>query len=232
MLSTCPLCKAPLERGHAIAGACPKGHRFWSPNDGPQRAFVSCPANECLYGGAAGGGKSAGLIALQTRWIHVSSFRAIIFRRQATQLPDLFDKAERTYPLADAKARFNKTTRTWHFASGATVRFAHLENEGDEAGHDGHEYQSVGFDELTHFTAKQYKALRARLRSATPGLPRFARSTSNPGGVGAEWVIKRWAPWLDPECSHPLLPPRAVRVEAATQAGPRRGRRSRLRAVP
>jgi hypothetical protein len=37
----------------------------------------------------------------------------------------------------------------------------------------------------------------SRLRSAH-GLPLFVRSGTNPGGIGHDWVLNRWAPWLYP----------------------------------
>jgi predicted phage terminase large subunit-like protein len=68
------------------------------------------------------------------------------------------------------------------------------------------------FDELTHFTEKQYRAIRARIRSSTPGLPRYSRATSNPGGEGHDWVFKRFGPWLDPDYE---IPGREKRVDAS-----------------
>lgn len=58
--------------------------------------------------------------------------------------------------------------------------------------------QNCGFDELTHFYESQYLFMFSRLRSAE-GLPTYMRATTNPGGMGHEWVLKRFAPWLYPE---------------------------------
>lgn len=169
---------------------------LWRPNPGPQTEFVTSSANEVLYGGAAGGGKSAALVALPLRWVDRPRFRALILRRESTQLPDLLDKARALYPHFGA--RENLTTRTWRFPSGAVVRFNHCEHETDAAIYDGQEFQLVGFDELTHFTETQYRAIRARVRSTDATLPRYTRATTNPGGPGHEWVFNRFAAWLDP----------------------------------
>lgn len=170
----------------------------WVPTPRQSR-FLSTKADECLYGGAAGGGKSAGLVALPLRWVHIPKFRALVLRRQSTQLGDMLDKAFALYPRAFRGAKFNYTTNTCAFPSGAKIRFNHCEHEKDAAIYDGHEFQVVEFDELTHFTKKQYLAIRARLRSSTPGLPRYTRATTNPGGVGGDWVFARWGAWLDPD---------------------------------
>jgi hypothetical protein len=54
----------------------------WRPNPGPQTRFLASSANECLYGGQAGGGKSAALIAMPLRWVEHPKFRALILRRE------------------------------------------------------------------------------------------------------------------------------------------------------
>lgn len=62
------------------------------------------------------------------------------------------------------------------------------------------------FDELTHFSEKQYRAIRARIRGTDPALPRQTRATTNPGGDGHEWVFARFAAWLDPTQPRRALP--------------------------
>lgn len=73
---------------------------IWSPNQGPQTRFLASTANEVLYGGAAGGGKSAALLALPLRWANNPRFRALILRREFPQLQDLIDKAALLWPKA------------------------------------------------------------------------------------------------------------------------------------
>ncbi len=171
----------------------------WRPNPGPQTTFLSSRANEVLFGGAAGGGKSFGLTLLPTRWVHDGRFSALILRRETTQLVDLWDKAAEIYARAFGdQVRINTSERRVRFKSGARIWFTHCEYEKDAARFDGHEYQLICFDELTHFTRSMYLRIRARLRGPRD-LPKYARSTTNPGGEGHEWVFQHWAPWLDPE---------------------------------
>lgn len=174
---------------------------LWRPNPGPQERFVCSTSHELLFGGSAGGGKSSGLVALPLRWVGNPHFRALVLRRETTQLGDLLDKADALYTKLRLRARSKSTGagRTYEFPSGSTIRFDHCQHEKDAARFDGFEFQVVEFDELTHFTLKQYRAVRARIRSPHPGLPRYTRSTTNPGGEGHEWVLHRWGPWLNPE---------------------------------
>lgn len=214
-LLECPSCGGPVScrdggpselegffHIHRVPGC---GARWWAANAGPQERFVASDAREILYGGSAGGGKTVAQAAIPLRFIHLPHYRAIGFRRETPQLRDIVDKADALYRVASPPTKDspgvkrNRTENSWTFPSGAVVRFTHLQNEGDEAAHDGQEYQTILWDELTHFTERQYKALKARLRSGVQGLPRIIRATTNPGGTGAEWVFRHWGPWLDPD---------------------------------
>jgi predicted phage terminase large subunit-like protein len=169
----------------------------WRPNPGPQERFVSCNADEILYGGAAGGGKSDGLLAGVTRWIGHPQFRALILRRTIPELKkSLYDRARELYQGIDRGAKFNETDREWEFSTKAKLFFGHAEHEHSVHQYQGAAFQYIGFDELTHFTLKQYLYLFTRARSAH-GIPVRIRSTANPGGEGHEWVFARWRPWLD-----------------------------------
>lgn len=181
---------------------------IWRPNPGPQTQFLASSARECGFGGAAGGGKSAALVAIPTRWIHVPQFRGLIVRRETNQLRDLIDKSRAMYrPLGGV---LNETTRTWKFPSGATVWMNHMENANDWEMYQGLEFQFLGVDEGTTFLKRQFLEAKARVRSSAPGLPRIIRWTSNPGGKGHEWVFERYAPWLSPACKVDGLPDRAA----------------------
>lgn len=172
---------------------------LWQPNPGRQTRFLSSTADELLLGGEAGGGKSDAIVALPLRWAEHPRFQALILRREGTDLGPLLAKAHRLYKRAFPGARFNESSRIWRFPSGARVRFAGCEHESDAFAYQGDEFNVIGFDELTHFTRGQFLEITSRLRTTDPELPTIARATSNPGGAGHEWVLERWAAWLDPK---------------------------------
>lgn len=177
----------------------------WRPNPGPQERFLASSANECLYGGAAGGGKSAASIALPLRWVHNGAFRCLFLRREAKYLSDAIDKSRAIYPLFGGRLVQSPKT-IWTFPSGAQVWLNHCEHESDVSNYDSLEFHLVEFEELTHFTEKQYRGIRARVRGTDSTLPRFTRATTNPGGEGHEWVFKRFGAWLDPKHGNPAQP--------------------------
>ena len=139
------------------------------------------------------------------RWVQIPQFRGLVLRRESTQLQDLIDKSWALYPRTFPGAKYNANEHTWTFPSGARLRFNHCKEESDKYDYQGQEFQLLVFDELTHFTLTQYLEIATRVRSATPGLPRYLRATTNPGGSGHQWVFERWGAWLDPKFEAPGL---------------------------
>lgn len=174
---------------------------YWEANPGPQTTFLELATYETLYGGAAGGGKSDGLLAGAFRYAHLKHYTAIIFRRTFPDLERTLIKRSRELVPAifGSGATYNESKHTWTFPSGAQLIFAHMEGENDCFAHQGAEYQYIAFDELTHFLKSQYVYLLSRGRSPH-GIPIRIRNTTNPGGIGHEWVFERFAPWLNPNC--------------------------------
>lgn len=188
---------------------------IWAPNSEPQRQFVQTECREVLYGGAAGGGKSAAATALPVSWMHLPGFLALILRRDSTQLPDLLSKAEELFPKvlgvrASAPKKWGGRT-AYQVPGGGTTLYGHCQLAKSYAQFDGWEINLLEFEELTHFTEKQYKYICARVRSSDPRLPTLIRATTNPGGEGHDWVFKHWGAWLDPEFEAEGLPPVAGR---------------------
>ena len=175
---------------------------LWQPNPGRQTKFLASTAKRALYGGAAGGGKSAALMACVLRWVHNPNYRGLYLRREAQYLGDAIDKSKRLYPALGAKLVLGPRI-VWTFPSGAELWMNHCAHENDIANYDSFEFSEVLFDELTHFTERQFTGICARLRGTDPSLPYWSRAATNPGGIGHEWVKQRWSPWLDTKHPRP-----------------------------
>jgi predicted phage terminase large subunit-like protein len=187
----------------------PRIESVWQPNPGPQSEFFCSTCREILYGGAAGGGKSAALTALILKWSHLRAYEAVVLRRESVQLDDLIQKSKTLFPqLYPGLSPVHSPNFEWTFPAGGKAKYRHCQKLDDYAKFDGWEINLLCFDELTHFTERQYKAICARVRSADPKLPTLIRATTNPGGDGHEWVFRHWGAWLDPEFKAPGLPER------------------------
>lgn len=156
--------------------------------------FLTYPAEELLYGGMAGGGKSDSLLMGALQYVKEPDYAALILRRSYQDLSQpgaIMDRA-RKWLSAYVEAgivKWDRDTKTFIFPSGATLTFGYLAHDNDLDQYQGSEFQFVGFDELTQFTEKQYTYLHSRLRKLKKSdIPIRMRAGTNPGGRGHDWV--------------------------------------------
>lgn len=168
------------------------------PQPGPQTDFLATPADICIFGGSAGGGKTVGLLLEMLRHWENRDFGAVIFRKNSTQVRiqgGLWDESLRIYGPLGARPR--AANLEWVFPSGAKVKFAHLEHENSVLDWQGSQIPVIGFDELTHFTRSQFFYMLSRNRSATAGFPGYIRCTTNPDADS--WVRELIDWWINDE---------------------------------
>lgn len=172
------------------------------PQPGPQEAFLASPADVVIGGGAAGGGKTFGLLLETLRHINNPGFGAVIFRRTSPQITNqggLWDESAKLYPLLGATA--NRGMLQWGFRGGARVSFRHLQYEHNIYDWQGAQIPLIGFDELTHFTEKQFFYLLSRNRSVC-GVRPYLRATTNPDAES--WVARLIAWWIDQDTGYAI----------------------------
>lgn len=165
------------------------------PQPGPQTDFLACSADIAIYGGSAGGGKSYALLLDPLRYVSHPKFGAYILRRTNPEIMKtggLWDEASGLYiPLS---ARSRQDDKSFTFPSGASISFAHLQHEKDIFSWQGSQVPYLGFDELTHFTERQFWYLMSRQRNVA-GIPNLVRATCNPDPDSFVRKLIDW--WID-----------------------------------
>lgn len=154
-----------------------------------QRLFHASRANEVLYGGAAGGGKSVAIVLDGLmRCLQYPGTKAYMFRRTYSELEDtLITEALRWYPKAIA--RYNVGRHEMTLVNGSKVLFRHCASVKDMHDYAGAEIHWLYIDELTSFEHEIYTFLRTRLRARVDlGITPVVRCGSNPGNIGHGWV--------------------------------------------
>jgi hypothetical protein len=173
-----------------------------------QATFLLLDAREALFGGAAGGGKSDALLMAALQYVDQPGYAALLLRRTLADLSLPGALLERSQQwLANTAARWREADKTWTFPSGATLSFGYLDHPGHKYRYQSSEFQFIGFDELTQFGEAEYTYLFSRLRRTRGGkVPLRMRSASNPGGVGHDWVRRRFL--LEPDTERIFVPAR------------------------
>lgn len=169
---------------------------------------MSTPAQICIFGGAAGGGKSFGLLLSPLRYKNVKGFGCTIFRRNFNQIfsqGGLWDESQKVYQGIKGASPQMSLGR-WKFCDKdgrivSTVKFAHIEREEDLAKWQGSQICEIGFDELTHFSEKTFFYMLSRNRSTCGVIP-FVRATCNPDADS--WVAKFISWWINQETGYPI----------------------------
>ena len=173
------------------------------PQKGKQEKFLACSADICIYGGAAGGGKSYALLLEPLRHIGNKQFAAVTFRRTNPQILSpggLWSESFNIYSLLGATPKLSPKPM-WVFPSGATITFSHLEMESTKYDWQGSQIPLIMFDELTHFSESVFFYMLSRNRS-TCGVRPFVRATCNPDADS--WVAKFISWWIDQDTGYPI----------------------------
>jgi hypothetical protein len=148
---------------------------------GPQTEFLRSPADICIYGGAAGGGKTVGLILEPLRHVgRIANFTAVFFRRTMPQITNpgaLWDESLNFYSRLGGAPHLRM--REWRWSRGSKIKFSHLQFETTVYDWQGAQITLICFDELTHFSAHQFFYMTSRNRS-TCGVRPYIRATCNP----------------------------------------------------
>lgn len=190
----------PAEQQGRIVAAAGKATAgmIWVPNPGPQTQAFFCEADELLYGGEPGGGKSDLGLGLA----FTAHQRTLLLRRQYTDLSFL---TERAIEINGTRDGFNGSPPPKLRArDGRLLDFGAAAKIGDEQHWMGNPHDLIVVDEATQFSRSQVRFLMGWLRSGDPHQRCRAILATNPAlRPEGLWVNEAFAPWLDDRFPHP-----------------------------
>jgi hypothetical protein len=168
-----------------------------------QTVFHRAVADEKLYGGAAGGGKTAAIVAeggtlcLEYPGIPVNLFRRTIPELKATIIPEI-QKQYGAYIRAGHMV-WHGQDRKYVLSNGSSIILNYLDNDNDIYRYQGAEMPIIAVDELTQFPQAWIEYLLTRNRTSNPDWPVMFIAGTNPGGIGHGWVKSRFIDPMPPE---------------------------------
>lgn len=174
------------------------------PQKGPQEMFLSTSADICIYGGAAGGGKTYGLLLDPLRHKNTKKYTAVFFRKNSIQIHaegGLLDESKSMYASIKGASLKTSPRPRWNFKDGGSISFAHIERDDDLPKWQGSQITAIMFDELTHFSERQFFYMLSRNRTVC-GVKPYVRATCNPDADS--WVAKFIEWWIDQDTGYPI----------------------------
>lgn len=169
--------------------------KYCPPTISPkQDAFLCAPNLEVLFGGAAGGSKTASLLIAALQFADQRDYHALIIRRTYAELEmpgATMDLAQRWLAPTDAQW---KDGRKWVFCNGATLTFGYLARDDDRWQYQSANYNYIAFDEAAEFPNElTYSFLFSRIRRGKGvKIPGRMRLAANPIGPGSVWLKRRF----------------------------------------
>lgn len=172
------------------------------PNPGPQTEALHSEADILLYGGQAGGGKTA----LEIGAYFEGQYSGLVLRREAIQLDGLIEFCKQVgEPQFGKFVGGNENVFKRH--DGGRLKFAGLNQPDDWRKHAGNAKDYLAFDEAGEFLKEQVFSLIGWLRSTREGQRcRVILGSNPPRGGDGEWMIAEFAPWLDETFHNPAKP--------------------------
>lgn len=184
----------------------------WQPHKGSQTLALGCPADEILYHGTRGPGKTDCQLMRFRKNVgrgYGKFWRGIIFDREYKNLDDLVAKSRRWFPEFKDGCKFlsSKSDYKWVWPTGEELLFRVVKKPEDYWLYHGQEFPFIGWNELTKYSSgKLYESMLSCNRSSfipaqhpirrgdtvtyLPDIPLEVFATSNPFGPGHNWVKK------------------------------------------
>jgi hypothetical protein len=184
------------------------------PQTGGQSLALSCPCNEVLFEGTRGSSKTATQLMRFRRLVGLgygSFWKGVIFDIEYKNLGDIISQSKRLFGKFQDGAKFlsSPSDLKWIWPTGEELLFRYEKKADGYWNYHGQEFPFIGHNELTkraddEFYLAMFSCMRSSFRSQDyplpngellPPIPLECFSTTNPFGVGHNWVKKRF---IDP----------------------------------
>lgn len=165
--------------------------RIFFPTPGPQYMAFTSPADIIGYGGAAGGGKTylvSGLALTEHK-------KSVIFRASKNQTRKFIQDFTEMLGTSDG---YSSQNSEWKY-DGRLIEFGGFEDPGDYEKWQGRDHDLKAYDEATQMREFDVRYTMGWNRSADPDQRCRTLLTFNPPTTPeGRWVVRFFAPWLDP----------------------------------
>lgn len=174
--------------------------QIWQPDseNAPQcRAYELAKSGAVMeigYGGEAGGGKTDLLLGLAGTVFEHSR----IMRREFPQLDGIIQRGDEIYP----ESFVGGIKKAWRFEN-RSIALRSMQHDKDWKKYQGQPIEFLGIDEAAEFGEKAVRSLTGWLRSASGKQTLVVYATNPPTTPEGEWIIRYFAPWLDPQHPNP-----------------------------
>lgn len=168
------------------------------PSLGPQYEAWQSPADILLFGGSGGGGKTALGVGLAL----IGHKRSLLMRRQGTELQGLTDEAIK---FNGTKVGFNGSyPQKLRTREGRLIEFGSAQYPGDELKWRGIPHDYLYIDEAGEWLGNMIRNLIGWVRTTDEEQRcRVILGSNPPTSADGEWMVKMFAPWLDPTHAKP-----------------------------
>lgn len=186
--------------------AIPQGARVLiAPQEGPQEDLMFLTEKEILFGGAKGGGKTAGAriwalkgnpdedqsIPVNISYVYHPGYRCLVLRKNYKDMMDYIDKSKDIYGPAFGAVWYDDGY--FEFPSGAKIVVGHMADEKAYMQYMGQEWTRIIIEEVTQIGSKNlYLRVISCARTIFPEMKVQILLTANPEGPGFYWVRQRF----------------------------------------
>jgi hypothetical protein len=112
----------------------------FTPNPGPQTAFLAAAEREVLFGGASGGGKSYAILADPLRYISHPQFSGLLLRHTTEELRELIWKSQELYPKIIPGIVWSERKMQWVAPGGGRLWMSYLDRDEDVLRYQGQSF--------------------------------------------------------------------------------------------